>query len=143
MTGTFTRGALTLAVAALAVSGCAVTPENAYPDATSATECQAAHQVDVQNARQSQSYTRSSGNAFADIFAKALAGGVSESVLNNRLSACLTRVGGGVLLQDPPASGGLAPLPSTNQLPAPTQGGSCVSGRGVMVHGDRYCVGNL
>jgi len=139
------RTGVYVAVLAL-LAGCAITPENAYPEATTGQACQAAYETDVRVTAQTQSYVGSSGNLLADVLARGIGKGVAESATQNRLAACLQRVGAPISLVQAP-SGGLAPLPTAQpvQTSSTDQGTyypRCPAGGGVMVRGDGYCVGN-
>ena len=141
----FKHKIMVLTGAALALAGCAITPENAYPEAMTARECQVLHEADVRNTRTAQSVnTSSSGNALIDAFARGLGAGVAESATQNRLAACLQRVGAPA--GTPEVSGGLAPLnsaPTATQSVQPSSGSLCAPGNGIFVRGDGYCIGNL
>jgi len=141
---TTSRLVLVAAIVPMALTGCAISPETAYPTATSAQECQTLHTADVRATNQRlAANTGSSGNWLADAIGSGLGKGVAESSTNTRLALCLERVGGSPIAVSAP-SGGLAPLPSSQPTTTtrPTESfPRCVSGNGVMVRGDGYCVG--
>lgn len=82
-----------LLISTAVVSGCATKPENAYPEAQNARECEVLYQADQRRTRQAQATTTSSGNALADAIGRGIGKGVSESILTNRYQTCLMRVG--------------------------------------------------
>lgn len=144
MNNFFKHKIIVLTGTALFLAGCAITPENAYPEATNARECQVLHEADVRNTQIAQSVnTSSSGNALIDAFARGLGKGAAESATQTRLAACLERVG--APLSTPEISGGLQPMtsaPASTLNVQPTAGPLCSPGTGIFVRGDGYCVGN-
>lgn len=124
-----------LAVLAVVVlPGCAVTTDNAYPEAQNARECQVFHEAAMREARQNMAntQTQSTGNFLADAFARGLGRGMAEGVLENRYQTCLARVSDtGTPLYTPEIE--------RQQDYNPYAG--CAAGGGVLQGGSSYCVG--
>ena len=134
---------------ALAVSGCAVNPENAFPEAQTAQQCYAAfEQGKVQN-RQAASNARltsSGNNAAATGIGIAIGKGINESVNNNRYALCLQRVGA-TQADLAEIEGQVAPRTTPESLQQELSGGNltvaspiCPEGAGVLRGGSGYCI---
>lgn len=134
---------IVLAGGAVALSGCAVNPENAYPEATNARECQVLYEADVRQREQSVRSTPSSGNWLADAIGGGVGAGIIEGQTNALLAYCLERVGASPaeIQSLPSISTPTTPAPAVT--PVPTAGPLCLPGAGIMVRGDMYCVGNI
>ena len=78
----------------LSLSACTVTPENAFPEATTPQQCFAAfEQGKIDNHRAEANAAIGSNNALGTSIGVSIGRGINESVNKNRYAICLQRVG--------------------------------------------------
>ncbi len=153
----FAKPTMALAVCGIVLAGCAVTPENAFPEARTVGECQGQFQAAQRTTRQSMSNARSQtrGGGLLGAFVRGIAGGASESNDQTKLLVCLQRVGatpeqmraavnGQRTTEATPVtavSGGLAPTRQAPVQAVQPRSASCPPKASVLYGGTQYCTG--
>ncbi len=152
----FAKSCAALSICGLVLAGCAITPENAFPEARTIGECQGQYQAAQSRTRQAMANTRqSSQGGLAGAIALGIAGGASESADNTKFLVCLERVGatpeqmraavnGRLPVAATPVTTNSGGLAATRQTPARSvqpRATSCPANASVLYGGTQYCVG--